>query len=310
MDKIEVIVVNDGSRDNSLRIAREYESLYPDTIIVIDKENGGHGSTINAALKIATGKYFRVIDSDDWVNVDDFRLFIDSLAKTNSDAVVTNYSRELAYNGKSIYCQYKNLEDGKRYDLDTMDLDILGVDYFYMATTSIKTSLLHEVALKLDENTFYVDMEYNLLPLVKLTSVTFFDLDIYRYWIGRPEQSINVANTFKNRGHHEKVLKRIIEFYSSTPLNNNKKRYANKIIILMLNTHYYIYASSRLNSQEIDEIRDFDKWLHSINPELYDELAERFTYIKPYRSSRFMLSSTPLTRRILHKMYERENYNA
>ena len=68
IDDLEVILVNDGSKDNSIKIMRDYESRFPESVVVVDKENGGHGSTINAGLKIASGKYFRVIDSDDWVN--------------------------------------------------------------------------------------------------------------------------------------------------------------------------------------------------------------------------------------------------
>ena len=104
--KLEIIVVNDGSKDNSLKIANEYKEKYPDSVLVIDKENGGHGSTINAGLKIATGKYFRVIDSDDWVNIDEFPSYINDLEKLNSDIVLTNFSREYIYNSTQVISKY------------------------------------------------------------------------------------------------------------------------------------------------------------------------------------------------------------
>ena len=106
LEDIELIIVNDGSKDSSLQIARKYEKEYKDTIIVIDKENGGHGSTINAGLKAATGKYTKVIDSDDWVNVDDFENFVKELKKLDCDLVITNYTRELVFSEESIKFEY------------------------------------------------------------------------------------------------------------------------------------------------------------------------------------------------------------
>ena len=77
MNAVEVIIVSDGSKDNTVSIAKEYQEKYPDTFVLIDKENGGYGSTINASLKKATGKYFKLVDGDDWVNTNDFYAFVE-----------------------------------------------------------------------------------------------------------------------------------------------------------------------------------------------------------------------------------------
>ena len=133
---IEVIIVNDGSIDNSLQIANKFEKEYPETVIVINKENGGHGSTINAGLKIASGKYFRVVDSDDWVNIDDFSKYVNDLKKLDEDIVLTNYSRELLYTGESIKFKYKNLEYNKKYDLNkfnySFSYSVLFIHFLYV----------------------------------------------------------------------------------------------------------------------------------------------------------------------------------
>ena len=133
IDDVEVILVNDGSKDGSIKILREYEQKYPQSVIVIDKENGGHGSTINAALKVATGKYFRVLDSDDWFNSKDFITFVKNLKDEDADLVVTNYRKEFVYNGASEKIKWKKLEDGKTYNFDDFDLDILEKEYIVMA---------------------------------------------------------------------------------------------------------------------------------------------------------------------------------
>ena len=100
-DKLEVLVVSDGSKDNAINIAKEYSKRLPDTFKIIEKENGGHGSTINKGLELATGKYFRVLDSDDWVDNVNFVEFVKRLEDQDADLVVTDYSKEFIYEGKT-----------------------------------------------------------------------------------------------------------------------------------------------------------------------------------------------------------------
>lgn len=290
LEKIQIIVVNDGSKDDSLKVAQKYETMFPNSVVAVDKENGGHGSTINKGLQLATGKYFRVIDSDDWVNIDDFSSFVNDLEKLDTDLVVTNYSREMVYNGTSTLCTYKGLDYGKIYDLNKMDLDLFGDDYLYMATTTVKTQKLRDAKLALSEKTFYVDMEYNILPIAHLNTFIYLEYDIYRYWIGRPQQSIDTRNTFRNRSHHEKVLRRIIDFYVNHDLTDNKKHYIEKIITLMLNTHYFIYCSQRVSHDEMQEIRGFDLWLKQTSQHLYSSVAQKFPYITDFRNTGFIFT--------------------
>lgn len=292
LSKIEVIVVNDGSKDSSVEVAKKYEKIHPKSIQVIDKENGGHGSTINTGLKIAKGTYFRVIDSDDWVNIDDFGNFVRQLETLDSDMIITNYSREYAYDGTKQLCVYKSLEYGKSYNLDEMDLSLFGDDYLYMATTTIKTEKLRKANLELDEHTFYVDMEYNILPIQELSTFIYLDFDIYRYWIGRPEQSMDIQNMLKNRHHHEKVLHRIIDFHATANLSRNKKQYIEKIITLMINSHYFMYCSRRTSKETLSEIKAFDKWLQATSSELYVDVAKKFPYIDHLRKTGFAFTKT------------------
>ena len=97
LKELEILVVNDGSRDGSLAIARDYAARYPDTVTVIDKENGGHGSTINTGLQAATGRYFRVLDSDDWFDTCNFIKYFRALRHCREDVVITPYTQEYAY---------------------------------------------------------------------------------------------------------------------------------------------------------------------------------------------------------------------
>lgn len=303
----EILVVNDGSKDNSLQIAKTYEKKYPDSIKVIDKENGGHGSTINAGLKVATGKYFRVIDSDDWVNIDDFGKYVQDLKNIDADIVLTDYTRELLYSGEIVEFNYSGLEYNRKYDLDKFDFSKLKDDYFFMATTTFKTEKLKKANVVLDEKTFYVDMEFILFPILEIKTMTYLDYNIYRYFIGRPEQSISINSYVRNRKDHEKVLKKILKFYSEIKENDNRKKYVHKIILQLLNSHYIIYCKAQLNNKkDIREIREFTKFLKMNYNSLYNELRNEHEYIKWNQNTNFKLSQ--INNNIFSRLADRREF--
>lgn len=288
-DKIEVLIVSDGSKDNSINIAREYEKKYPNTFKIIEKENGGHGSTINKGLEIATGKYFRVIDSDDWVDNYNFIKYIKELEKIDTDLVVTDYSKELIYEGISEKLVYKNLVPSKEYNFDNFDLKLLEGEYFVMATSTYKTEVLRKSNLKLMEKTFYVDMQYNVVPVVNVNTFTYLDLDIYRYFIGRKSQSVNTASFVKNHLNHDKVTKYLVDYYNNLDKNISKikREYIKIIINYTLFTHYSIYCMYFTKKSEGYKLaKNFDKYLLKTSPELYK--VSDVSFIKIYRKLSFI----------------------
>lgn len=286
-DELEVLVVSDGSKDNAINIAKEYSKRLPDTFKIIEKENGGHGSTINKGLELATGKYFRVLDSDDWVDNVNFVEFVKRLEDQDADLVVTDYSKEFIYEGKSEKIVYKNLEPNKKYIFDKFDLNILNGEYFVMATSTYKTEVLRKSNLKLMEKTFYVDMQYNVVPIPYVNSFVYFDLDIYRYFIGRLDQSVNTASFVKNHLNHDKVVKYLIDYYSDlTDISDTKKEYIKIILKYILFTHYSIYCIYfKKKRQGYKLVKEFDKYLYNKNKELYD--VSNISFIKIYRNLKF-----------------------
>ncbi len=288
-DDIEILTVNDGGKDGSIDILREYEKRYPQCIRVIDKENGGHGSTINAGIANAAGKYFRVLDSDDWFNTVDFVEFVKRLSEEDADLVVCDYRKEHTYNSKSEYFEYKNLEDRHVYRLDDIDLKILEGEYFVMATSTYKTEILRASGLKLLEKTFYVDMQYNVVPVTKTETFTYYHLDIYRYFIGRRDQSMNMDNFVRNQEHHKKMIKWLLEYYTeiSKQLSPNKREYIEIILTYTLNTHYSIYCEyDHDHARAYREITDFDKYLLKLNKNLYERL-NCMAYVRYNRKTKF-----------------------
>lgn len=287
--KIEVLVVSDGSKDNSIKIAKQYAEKYPDTFKIIEKENGGHGSTINKGLEIATGKYFRVLDSDDWVDSANFVKFVKEIEKIDSDLIVTDYSKEFIYDGKCEKIIYKNLEVNKLYNFDDFDLNILNGEYFVMATSTYKTEVLRKSNLKLMEKTFYVDMQYNVVPIPYVNDFVYLNLDVYKYFIGRKDQSVNTSSFVKNHLNHDKVVKYLIGYYISLEkeLSKNKKDYIRMILKYILFTHYSIYCIYFDKKREgYKNAKKFDKYLFNKSIELYK--LSNISFIKIYRKFKFI----------------------
>lgn len=300
---VEVLAVSDGSKDGAVDIIKEYQKQYPDTLRLIEKENGGHGSTINVGIKNAVGKYFKVLDSDDWVNSIDFIEFVNRLKKENADLVVTNYSKEHVYSGVSEYLKYDKLEENKKYIFDDFSLDELHGDYFVMATSTYKTSILKDANVNLMEKTFYVDMQYNVIPIIKVNTFVYYNLDIYRYFIGRADQSVNTASFVKNKNDHEKVLKFLIEFYEKEKANLSdiKHNYLKMIINYMLFTHYTVFC--KYDTNRIDayvKIKAFDKYLKEISPELYLE-SNKMGFTRFQRKTNFFFVKR--FRKLYSKLY-------
>ena len=228
LEQIEILVVIDGSPDQSITIANRYKERYPETFIVINKENGGHGSTINVGLEHATGKYFRVLDSDDWYNTKNLKIFIDKLQTEDADLVMTHMIKEYP-NGNSLYEQ-PIIEHGKTY----LTEDIISqIDHrsFAMGRCTYKTDKLKEYGLKLLERQSYEDTFLHIFPLVFLKSFVCYDMVIYHYFLDRPEQSVHQKTTKKHCVFWKNVIDQMRNFYL-----NNKDKFTPKVNTYILTT--------------------------------------------------------------------------
>ena len=270
---LDIIIVNDGSTDKTASIAEEYKKAFPTSVRVINKENGGHGSTINEGLKAAKGKYVKIVDSDDWVNIVDFKLFVEKLQKEEADIVVTNYIQDvLPQNKEKPFVFWTNTEDSVR-DIASSVKYLENDNFFFqfsMPSMAIKTAKLRSVwGDGLLEKTFYVDQQFVSKCLLCADTYALYNLSIYRYFIGRPEQSIGNSSMFNHRKDHEKVLKLLISVYDNTA-DEEKKKIFKRQIDLMLDTHYLIYFSQNGDPNgRILELVNFDKKIKEEHPEFY-----------------------------------------
>lgn len=289
--KIEVIVVSDGSKDKSIDIAKKISKEHQGIFKIIEKENGGHGSTINVGIKKAKGKYFRVLDSDDWFDEKEFVKFINKLEKCDSDLVVTDYSKEYVNDGISEDIIYRNLKDSREYSFNKFNLKLLDSDFFAMATITYKTEILKKIKFQLPEKTFYVDMLYDVIPILEVSTFTYYKCNIYKYFIGRMGQSVNTSSYEKNHLNHNLVTHKLIDFYSDNEKNMTdiKRKYLKNIINAVINTNYSIYCIFFKNKKDgYKRVKEFDDYLKNKSLELYNETNK--SYIKIFRNSKFIIN--------------------
>lgn len=174
-DKIEVLVINDGSKDNSLKIAQQYEKRYPSIIRAIDKENGNYGSTINKGISIASGKYFRILDSDDFYSNSGLMEFIQKIETADSDIILTNYRRDRG----RIHDMYKGPSESHDTKLNFDDVDTTKFANFAMHGITYRTSILRDNQILLSTGISYTDSEYCFYPLPFIRTFVYYDILVY-----------------------------------------------------------------------------------------------------------------------------------
>ena len=263
-EKLEIIIVNDGSKDNTLAVAQQLKEKYPETIVIVDKENGGHGSTINSGIKIATGKYFKVVDADDWIESKNLSELIYYLEKCNDDEVISPFVKIYTdKNTEEIY-SYKPKLNQKTYQYDDFLSEINELPK--MHAICIKTEILQENNIQIDENCFYVDLEYNVFPMPYIKTISYFELPIYRYRLGSPTQSVSISSYIKNIKMHEKVLFALIHFYNSyQSISKVQKNLLEDLISRVVTTQANIFLAREDVNQAKKEFIDFEKKLENAN---------------------------------------------
>ena len=196
-DNVEIIIVDDGSiKDRTPEIADEYAAKYPNIVKVIHQENKGHGGAVNTGIENATGLYFKVVDSDDWVDEASYLRILSALEKIvrgpeNVDLFIANYVYEKVGKKKKRIMRFlKNFPQDQIFKWDEMKpLD--AAHYMIMHNIIYRTEIIRESGLKLPEHTFYVDNIYAFIPMGKVKTLYYTNENFYRYYIGRDDQSVN-----------------------------------------------------------------------------------------------------------------------
>lgn len=217
-DRVEIIIVDDGSTDNTASIADKFAEEYPDIIRVIHKENGGHGSAVNTGLLHARGLYFKVLDSDDWFEKNAYKEYLNTIEQLVEseqliDMILTNYVYEKPSENHRRRMIYSALfPKNKVIGWEDMKHNIKGFSIL-MHSVTYRTKLLRDIGLKLPENTFYVDNLFVYEPLPYVKKFYYLDVDLYRYYIGREGQSITEKTMIKRLDQQLAVNYRMIDAF-------------------------------------------------------------------------------------------------
>ena len=228
-EDVEILVVNDGSKDGTQKIAERYQEKYPTIVKAIEKENGGHGDAVNCGLQHATGKYFKVVDSDDWVDEDSLLKILDAVkgfvdADSEVDMVIANYVYEKVGMEHKKVIRYDNvLPENQIFRWD--DIGRFRLDqYILMHSVIYRTEMLKLCQLELPKHTFYVDNIYVYYPLPHVRTLYYLNVDFYRYFIGREDQSVNEKVMISRIDQQLFVTKTMIAMYELRMITSKKLR--------------------------------------------------------------------------------------
>ena len=220
-DEVEVIIVDDGStKDNTYEIAKRYEKEYPDIVKAVHQENGGHGEAVNTGLKHATGRFFKVVDSDDWVDGKSYKRMLATLRSfeegSEPDMVIANYVYEKVGAKRKKVIHYENVFPVEQmFTWDDINIGDFKVDqYILMHTVVYRTQLLKDCGLELPKHTFYVDNIFVFEPLPYVKKMYYINTNFYRYFIGREDQSVNESVMISRIDQQIRVNKIMIDLYA------------------------------------------------------------------------------------------------
>ncbi len=284
-EEAEILIVNDGSeKDNTAEIADRYQAEYPTICRAIHKPNGGHGDAVNFGLKNATGKYFKVVDSDDWVDEQALYKVLETLRSFEDkeeypDVLVSNFVYEYAYNNTQRLVTFKKMypenqlfefEESKYFDR---------VNFMAMHSITYRTELLRSINLELPKHTFYVDNIFVYVPLPYVKKLYYLPVDFYRYFIGRPDQSVQEQVQMKRIDQHIRVTEIIINSHDINEFETTRPKlydYMLSYILIMMtiNSIFLIKMGGKENMAKKKKLWDD---LKAKDPQTYKRCRRRFT---------------------------------
>ncbi|MDQ8759029.1 glycosyltransferase family 2 protein [Streptococcus ruminantium] len=214
-DKVEILIINDGSTDRTQEIAEELAAQFPN-VRAIYQENKGHGGAVNRGIREASGRYFKVVDSDDWVDTRAYLKILESLQAledqgTPVDAFISNFVYEKEEQSRKKSMSYRTvLPENRIFGWEDVGAFSKG-QYIMMHSLIYRTELLREVGLVLPEHTFYVDNIFVFTPLQAVERMYYLPVDFYRYFIGRDDQSVNESVMIKRIDQQLKVNRILVD---------------------------------------------------------------------------------------------------
>ena len=276
-EDVEILIVNDGSVDATAQIADEYVRKYPTIVRAIHKENGGHGSAVNAGMENATGLFFKVVDSDDWVNEKSYREILDALQElvvsgNQVDMVLANYVYEKeGEKHKKVVSFRRALPKNEIFTWDETK-HFKKTEYILMHSIIYLTRLLKECGLHLPEHTFYVDNIFAFNPLPYVKKMYYIDTNFYRYYIGREDQSVNEKVMIGRIDQQIKVNKLMVDYITDTKVTNRKAyKYMLKYLDIITTVSSIMLIRARTDEALVKK-EELWEYIRERNPRVFRKL--------------------------------------
>ncbi len=277
----EIILVDDGStKDNTGEIADRYAAQYPDIVRVIHQENGGHGEGVNQGIRHARGQYYKVVDSDDWLDVDALQRVLTQLRRLAQgekplDLMICNYVYEHVEDNTSHTVHYKSAFPQNRiFTWDEIGHFRMG-QYLLMHSVIYRTQLLRDCGIELPKHTFYVDNIFVYQPLPYVNSIYYMDEDLYRYFIGRADQSVNEKIMVQRVDQQLRVTRIMLGCCDLFALKVQNKKLANYMTsyLSMMVVISSIFLMISGTEENLNKKKQLWKDIHDQDLRLYRKLA-------------------------------------
>ena len=226
-DDIEILIVNDGSTDRTAEIAEGYQKTYDGIVRLINQPNKGHGGAVNTGIREASGKYIKIVDSDDWVDGKAYKEILTALKNfsysgTDVDMIISNFVYEKQGKRHKKVMKYDSVLPQKQiFTWDYIGKFHVG-QYILMHSVIYRTQVLRDCGLALPEHTFYVDNLYVYAPLPYVKTMYYINANFYRYYIGRQDQSVNESVMIKRIDQQMRVNMLMIEQVKLEDIANKK----------------------------------------------------------------------------------------
>ena len=305
----EIILINDGSKDDTGEIADRYAAEHPNMIRVIHQENGGHGEGVNQGLRHANGLYYKVVDSDDWLNIPALQEAMQKLRDFAAmdqpvDMLICNYVYEHAEDNTQKAMRYTNVFPQNQVFTWSDTHRFHPSQYLLMHSVIYRTQLLRDCGLELPKHTFYVDNIFVYQPLPYVKTMYYLNVNLYRYFIGRQDQSVNEQVMISRVDQQLRVTRLMIDSHHLKQIMESNRRLgrymANYLAMMMsISSIFLILADTEEALEQKDALWSY---LRSVDPYLYHLLKYRnfsaFTNFPGYQGRRLSVSLYRLARRI------------
>ncbi len=305
--QLEILIINDGSKDSSSAIGHEYELLYPEVFRVIDKENGNYGSCINRGLKEARGKYVKILDADDSFHTEHFESFVSFLVETDadlilSDFVVVNVNREVK---KKIRYHFGK---EKLYDFNSI-CNTHTFKNMQMHAVTYRCKNLRTFGFRQTEGISYTDQQWIFLPMMTVKSVACFNRFVYKYLIGREGQTVNSRDRLKGIDHISRCAADMVSGYECHKKDMKEisllEYMYGRMVPLVKNV--YVFLLTHYEDKTKKMLIDFDEQIKSLSKEIYEHVGSKeissfmgFEYINYWRKNK---NVNPLIIKIMSRAY-------